>query len=77
MEETNLSRPASSGTPIVISASNRPARRSAGSRESGRFVAPRIMTGLLPVLSQERSARSRSSARFKRCAAGVHTIHAC
>lgn len=35
----------SSGTPMLISWSNLPARRNAGSKESGRFVAPITMTG--------------------------------
>lgn len=52
---THCSRPASSGTPSAISWSKRPARRSAGSSESGRLVAPIIITGLPSVFSHERS----------------------
>src|SRR5262245_60945361 len=37
-------RPVLSGTPMVISRSNRPGRRSAGSRASGMLVAPMTMT---------------------------------
>lgn len=55
VNDTHLSRPASSGTPIVISASKRPARLKAGSKESGLFVAPNIITGLFPVLSHDKS----------------------
>mmetsp|Transcript_58517 Transcript_58517/g.174152 ORF Transcript_58517/g.174152 Transcript_58517/m.174152 type:complete len:227 (+) Transcript_58517:693-1373(+) len=40
-------RAASSGIPIAISRSNRPARRSAGSSASGLFVAPRTTTWVL------------------------------
>ena len=40
---------------MAISWSNLPALRRAGSRLSGLFVAPMIMTGLLSVLSHDRS----------------------
>lgn len=43
---------------MLISWSNLPARRRAGSRESGRFVAPITTTGLLSVLSHDNSAWS-------------------
>ena len=54
--DTYCIRDSSSGTLILISWSNRPARRKAASRESGLLVAPITITGLLSVLSQDISA---------------------
>ena len=51
------SRPSRSGTPISISRSKRPGRRSAGSRAFGRFVAP-ITTTLPRAWSPSMSASS-------------------
>ena len=53
-----FSRAASSGTLRLISLLNRPARRRAGSRLSGRFVAAMIMTGFPSVFSRARSSRT-------------------
>ena len=52
-EQTYWALASSSGTPIAISWSNLPARRRAASNESGRFVAPITITGLLSVLSHD------------------------
>ena len=46
-----------SGTDIHISRSNLPARLSAGSNESGRFVAPMTMTACPPVFSMVRLSK--------------------
>src|SRR2546428_629911 len=57
------SRPSRSGTPISISRSNRPGRRSAGSSAFGRFVAP--MTTTLPRACRP-SIRASSCATTRR-----------
>ena len=64
-----LSLALSSGTFIHISRSNRPALRNAGSKESGRFVAPITRTGLPPVFSSDRSGVNLDSEPG-------HTVHA-
>ena len=53
--QTYWARASSSGTPILISWSNLPARRSAASSESGLFVAPITITGLLSFFSHDMS----------------------
>jgi hypothetical protein len=44
---------------MLISWSNRSARRRAASNESGRFVSPMTITGLFSVFSQDMSVRVR------------------
>lgn len=72
---TNLALASSSGTPMLISWSKRPARRSAGSKESGLFVAPMTMTGLLSVFSQDKSKLGLN--KLKMVEEIANTIHAC
>jgi hypothetical protein len=61
-QEADCARAASSGTPIATSWSNRPARRSAASSASGRFVAPMTMTGRFSFFSHASSAMCQQGA---------------
>jgi hypothetical protein len=62
---------------MLISWSNLPARRKAASNESGRFVAPMIMTALSPVLSHDRSSLQYKDDDETWDVLRVLTIHAC
>lgn len=60
---------------MLISWSNRPARRRAASNESGRLVAPITMTGLFSVFSHDISTLVRSKDEDKKGDIEI-TIHA-